>query len=655
MMPMLIPLAAIVAGILACRAGAGVPCAVAAAVAAIVFAVRRCRGAAVACALLTAATVSALVAREGELPPSLAGVAAKYSGVIENIKEHEANQTLTMVIDSINGESIKPFTASLTVPTFDFKPTAHDRVSVNCILSPPDRMLDLPDEIDPASLRKGHVAGFVPADSFKTFHPEPGITHTLGRLRAEISHTVFQCGMQSETSAFVNALLTGDTSAIDPDTRNAFSQAGLAHILALSGMHLALIVWIAGLLIYPLFPSATSPGRRLSTMALIWFFAIMTGLSASVTRAAVMLTVLLAGGMLRRRHSSFNSLFLASSLILLADPGALFSAGFQLSVAAVASILAVTPVIDGIPHDKRAFRTPLTMLCVPLAAMTGTALIAAYHFHALPVNFLGANILSSWIVAPLMLSGAAAAATGLPPLIRLTDKLYEVIDSIATAFASLPGIEKQFYPTAAGTVLGCATIAIIIFAIRRKRPLLMAPALLSAVLCLMLEAYDRPAEHSATKAYFARSLQSLDIVIHTPGRLIITTTAPAKEHYMVADRANMRYSRFMGRRGIRGAEVVTDFTIHGANRVADTLMLGHRRFCLLADNNRLPVGWRGIPVATSRFRGDILDVVSNASVDTVMISSDVNPRRTASYVARLTLAGYTPVDLRRQPVNYTLY
>ena len=117
---------------------------------------------------------------------------------------------------------------------------------------------------------------------------------------------------------------------------------------------------------------------------------LMAGVPASVTRAGVMLTVIIGAGLLHRRHSPFNSLFMASSVILLADPEALFSAGFQLTVAAVAAILAVLPALDHLPNGAEMFKRPLTMVCVPVAAMAGTALVSLYHFHTFPAN--AANI-----------------------------------------------------------------------------------------------------------------------------------------------------------------------------------------------------------------------------------------------------------------------
>ena len=654
MVPMLVPLTTIVTGILLCQTGAGTACAIVAATAAVVMAVRRRRAEAVVCAMLTAAIVGTMARLPNEFPPDLEGKTVYYGCVIERIREHDANITLNVTIDSVNGRQVRPFTASITVPTFDFKPQENDRVTVHCCLGAHRPETDLPDEIDPSALRRGSAAGFTPADSFGTPTPEPGFYRSLRRMRADVSHAIFQCGMKSETSAFVNAVLTGDTSALDTHVRRDFAKAGIAHILALSGLHLALIAWMTGVLLYPLFPSPSSRRRSIAVIAVIWVFATATGLSPSVIRAAVMVTVLLAGRALQRRHSPFNSLFLAASLILMADPEALFSAGFQLTVAAVAAILTFTPLLDRLPDRHRALRGPLAMVGVPLAAMTGTALISVYHFHTLPVHFLGANILTTWLVAPLMVTGAAAAATKSAALCGISDEIYRFINSIASAFASLPGNDNVFYPTASGVVLGCMAIAIAVFAVIYRRPSFILPAFIAVALWGVVEVYDKPSD-SPQAIYFARSRHSLDIIVRHGNRLLISTTAAPRDHDLVASRAAIRYSRYIGRRGIAPPEIVTDFQLPHTSRHSDTLLIGQQRFCLLGKEHPLPAGWRGIPIATSRFRGNITRVIRDAMVDTVMISADMNPRRAARYAATLAQAGYTAIDMRRQPISYTLY
>ncbi len=654
MVPMLLPLTAIVAGIVVCKAGVGAECAVASAIIAATCAIRRMRRGTAVASLVTVSIISAMVSGEGKPPPGIEGRTALYGGVIERIREHDANQTVTMTIDSVDGRRVKAFTASLTVPTFFFMPRENDRVTVRCALSTPVSETDLPYEIDPATLRAVRVAGFVPSDSFKTWHSATGVMRVLRRGRADVSAAIMQSGMSDETSSFVNAILTGDTSALGDDTRRMFASAGLAHILALSGLHLALIAWMAGVLLYPFFPSDTSPWRRLLTIAIVWIFAVATGLPASVTRAGVMLTVIIGAGLLHRRHSPFNSLFMASSVILLADPEALFSAGFQLTVAAVAAILAVLPALDHLPNGAEMLKRPLTMVCVPVAAMAGTALVSLYHFHTFPVHFLGANVVTSWIVAPLMVSGAAAAATGWPLMAHAADALYGFMAGVAEFFASLPGCDRMFYPTAAGTVLGMMAMTIAAYGLWQRRIAAIVPALVAVAAWITVEVYDSQGD-DGERLYFARSRQSFDMVMMHGDSLIVSTTAHEHEHQSVMDRALLRYGEFMGRRGVDRVHVTRDFNTPSAWRSGDTLEISGRRFCLLQSDEPLREGWSGTAIVTGRCRGDMPGMLRNADVDTVMIAADVHPDRAARYIASLTRAGYAAVDLRRQRVSYTLY
>lgn len=657
LVPMLFPAAAVAAGILLHRCGAGELTLAILGAAALASIIARQRLWAVPMLGLAAGLASAIVWSEPRLPERLEGRHALYSGIVTRITEHDETSTVTLRVDSVEHRRFKPFTASVTVPAFapGFEET--DRVELRVALSTPVSVTDLPDEIDPAVLRKGNAAGFAPVDSFTRKGPEPGLRWMLMRERRRLASAIHHSGMADGTTSFLSAVLTGDTSAIDDDTRSLFASAGLSHMLALSGLHVGLIAVLASLMLAPLFPSPAGKARRLALIAVIWLFATATGLSASVTRASIMATVLILGAMTGQRHSPFNSLLTAVLIILVADPDALFSPGFQLSVAAVAGIMAATMALRKLPERFEPWQPAMMAVAVPVSATAATLLISLYHFHRLPVHFLGANIIASWLLPLLMVAGIAATLTHWGFLIGLTDRLYEAIDGSARFFSALPGCERLFFPTAAGVILACTMVFLVVYAVWHRRPLLAVPAAVAVIAWGCLEWLDRPAD-SSSAVYFARSRGSLDIVVRDHGRMIVCTTAPTRHQAeAVKQRCTARYSRFMQRRGIDSLTVSsTDFTLPGASRRGDTLTVGKRRFCLLTRNALpLPGGWKGVPVATSLFRGNIVETIGNSAVDTILISADMHPARAARFIAELHRAGYTPVDLRDQRLSYALY
>ena len=211
--------------------------------------------------------------------------------------------------------------------------------------------------------------------------------------------------LDDRTCGFLIATLTGDSDILDTDTRRLYSSAGTAHILALSGLHVGIIIIAIYIVLFPLYLLRLRGTLYIISILILWGYAIITGLSASVTRAVIMATVVTGGILLQRRYSSFNALLLAAIIIMAFDRRALFQPGFQLSFCAVAVIILLTPLL--LTRKRRGNRIMyylLAMLTTTLTATAGTAIISAFHFHSLPVYFILANI-PSLLVLPIILSG----------------------------------------------------------------------------------------------------------------------------------------------------------------------------------------------------------------------------------------------------------
>ena len=210
--------------------------------------------------------------------------------------------------------------------------------------------------------------------------------------------------MSDPTIAFYIATITGDDSFLTDDSREEYSRSGLAHILALSGLHVAIIATVIAALLFPLHLMRQRKLRYIITIVILWIYAIVTGLSPSVTRAVVMTSMFLIALMIERRNSSLNALCFAALVILLFSPMSLYSIGFQLSFCAVASILIFANRMNPIsPRHKIAYHFT-SLITVSISAMIGTGLISAYYFHTFPVYFLLSNIIVL-LILPFVLGG----------------------------------------------------------------------------------------------------------------------------------------------------------------------------------------------------------------------------------------------------------
>jgi len=197
-------------------------------------------------------------------------------------------------------------------------------------------------------------------------------------------------------AAMMAALLLGIRSKMEPELKEAYSAAGLTHILAVSGMHVALIYGFLSLLLAGL--HKFKYGRILFSLGitlLLWFYALITGLSPSVLRAVCLFSIMQFSDVLRRPSLPINNLCFASILLLMADDKLLYDLGYQLSFAAVFGILSFQSLFSSFwqPRNK-ILRMMYENLCVTMSASITTLPLILLHFHRFPLYFLFSNLLA---------------------------------------------------------------------------------------------------------------------------------------------------------------------------------------------------------------------------------------------------------------------
>lgn len=206
-------------------------------------------------------------------------------------------------------------------------------------------------------------------------------------------------GLKKHTQNFVSTILLGDNSFIDPDVKNDFADAGIAHILALSGLHIGIIIIILNLILYPLNIICYKKFKYILIIILVWMFAFITGLSASVVRAAIMTTFYFTALILERQNSALNSISAAAIIILIVSPQSLFDVGFQLSFAATLGIIIFVNKANHIlDFHYKLLNKIASAVAVSSIAIIFTWAFSAYYFHSFPILFLPANLIVVWIL-----------------------------------------------------------------------------------------------------------------------------------------------------------------------------------------------------------------------------------------------------------------
>lgn len=198
--------------------------------------------------------------------------------------------------------------------------------------------------------------------------------------------------------AVVAAMALGDKSALSRELKETYAVTGASHVLALSGLHLSIIYMLLSLLVvnrrWQMF-------SQVFIVVNIWVFVFLVGMSVTVVRAAVMVSVYALLSLGHRDKMSVNTLAFTAIVMLIVKPVSLFDAGFQMSFAAVFAILVLVPLFDrvfpeGFLMSHRVVKWLWALVAVSLAAQIGTAPLVWYHFGRIPLW----SVLTNVVVVP---------------------------------------------------------------------------------------------------------------------------------------------------------------------------------------------------------------------------------------------------------------
>ena len=273
-----------------------------------------------------------------------------------------------------------------------------------------------PGSFDYADYMKYQGIGFQwsgATHSLKPLHKIPLTWQERPALwQAQASGTLDKHLQQQENFELLAALLLGNKSQLDPETKQQFATAGIMHLLAVSGLHLGIVLLFTRQVLG--FLKRFKYGHKLLfllTLLSIWTFALLTGASASVLRAATMFSCILFGRTFLARGHSMNSLFVSLWILLLIDPFFAFQLGFQLSYMAVFFILWLMPVWNARAPKIKGVKKLWQLCGVSLVAQAGTAPLSLYYFHQFPLYFLLSNLIVLPFVGLVLVHGIISLIT----------------------------------------------------------------------------------------------------------------------------------------------------------------------------------------------------------------------------------------------------
>ena len=263
-------------------------------------------------------------------------------------------------------------------------------------LEPGQQLSGMAQWQDAARIRENDVTAFTSRGVFALLYARGPLTAEEGsagsvrwlpqRAVYALREKIAAIWPDGDTAAFVTAELTGDRSGMTEEDAAVMTQAGVAHLFAVSGLHCAFLVSLLGLLL-PVRRRALGAGL---SMAVLLFYMVMVGLTPSVVRACIMQIFLLAAPLLRRESDGLTSLSAALLVILLADPFAAAGVSLQLSFAATLGLVCFSQRLSGFfkglyRGEKRPVRAVVSFvaanLSASLAAMVFTIPLTACYFN----------------------------------------------------------------------------------------------------------------------------------------------------------------------------------------------------------------------------------------------------------------------------------
>ena len=249
------------------------------------------------------------------------------------------------------------------------------------------------------------------------------------RFRESVINRLHRYDFSTDQLAIMKALLLGQRADITTAVQQQYAAAGLMHILAVSGLHVGIVLLILRFVLFPLKRRKWQWLRSVLIILSIWCFAFVTGASPSVLRAATMFTFMEIGSLRKESASSMDGVLVSALILLLVNPSFLYQAGFQLSYLAVLSILWIQPWLYQWYRPRyKLDKLYWGIATVTVAAQLGVLPLSIYYFHQFPGLFFISNL----IVLPFLgiILGFGLLVIGLAMVWRVPDVLVQLYGHI---------------------------------------------------------------------------------------------------------------------------------------------------------------------------------------------------------------------------------
>ncbi|WP_255156521.1 ComEC/Rec2 family competence protein [Ferruginibacter sp. HRS2-29] len=327
---------------------------------------------------------------------------------------------------------------------------------------------------------------------------------------------------KGNVQGIAEALLIGYKADLDKDLVQAYSNAGVVHIIAISGLHLGLIyILLVWLLDRAPLIKRSKLLKVMLVLLFLWLFSLLTGASASVLRSAVMFTCIIIGKNYFRQASIYNSLAASAFLLLCYDPFFLWDVGFQLSYLAVYGIVWLQKPIYHAWYIKNKWLSKIwEMAAVTIAAQLITFPACLFYFHQFPNLFLLTNLVAVPLSTLILFIEIILVTFSRIPLLatitaRLTEWLIQLMNYLITKSIAIPySVTDNIFSTALTTYLLYGVVLLCCAGwLNKNKKLLMGSMICLVAMTAVYSAADIAAQkQQKVIIYNVPKCQAIDLV-----------------------------------------------------------------------------------------------------------------------------------------------
>jgi competence protein ComEC len=401
------------------------------------------------------------------------------------------------------------------------------------------------------ALNNLHYIVFISGDNWSLLGTSSNKLKSLAiKARKYLLNVLKDNGITGNDYAVAAAILLGYDQLLEPEMEQNYVTAGAMHILCVSGLHVGIIYLVLNFLLGFLRRNKFQKiVKVVLLLAMIWFYALLTGFSPSVQRASLMITIFILATLSSKQKDVYNTLAASAVILLFVDPFIIFNVGFQLSYTAVLGILIFYQPIAGMFFIKNpVVRKVWEIVAVSTAAQLGTFPLAAHYFHFFPTYFWLTNIFIFPLSFAIVGSGMLLMALSWVPVISgwigmLLSGFVFLLNLIVESVSFLPhhGIHDLYFPWLKVLLVYLLTLMLIPLMFKRQIKLLF-PSLLVLLFVLLFQTVHsyRIMNQERVAVYSVNQHTAIDFIYQNEHVLLVDSVLLAEDHKLEYHLLNCR-------------------------------------------------------------------------------------------------------------------